>query len=106
MYKQNSTEEYLPPLRFSDDKKIQDGDSLVFFNYREDSIRQLASAFILKDFDHFPRTTFNDLYVATLSHYDDAFDVPVVFPAGQRGVADRQSVQRRRNGAAAAGGEL
>jgi 2,3-bisphosphoglycerate-independent phosphoglycerate mutase len=80
MYKQNSTEEYLPPLRFSDDKKIQDGDSLVFFNYREDSIRQLAASFILKDFDHFPRTTFANLYVATLSHYDDAFDVPVVFP--------------------------
>jgi len=80
MYKQGSTEEYLPPLRFSNDKKVQDGDSLVFFNYREDSIRQLASSFISKDFDHFPRTTFNNLYIATLSHYDDAFDVPVVFP--------------------------
>jgi 2,3-bisphosphoglycerate-independent phosphoglycerate mutase len=53
----------------------------VFFNYREDSIRQLASTFIKKDFAEFPTTKFNDLYVATFTHYDDAFDVPVAFPA-------------------------
>jgi 2,3-bisphosphoglycerate-independent phosphoglycerate mutase len=80
-YQQGSTEEYLPALRFADDKKVADGDALVFFNYREDGIRQLASSFITKDFNFFPRATFNDLYVATFTHYDDAFDVPVAFPA-------------------------
>jgi 2,3-bisphosphoglycerate-independent phosphoglycerate mutase len=80
-YKQGSTEEYLPALRFADDKKIQDGDALVFFNYREDSIRQLASAFITKDFDSFPTAKFERLYVATFTHYDDAFTAPVAFPA-------------------------
>ena len=40
-------------MRFADDKKMQDGDSLFFFNYREDSIRQLASSFIVKPFDKF-----------------------------------------------------
>ena len=53
----------------------------MFFNYREDSIRQLASAFITKDFDHFPVTPINNLYIATFTHYDDTFDVPVAFPA-------------------------
>lgn len=80
-YQQGSTEEYLPALRFAEDKKISDGDSLVFFNYREDSIRQLASSFITKGFDHFPTQAFNDLHIATFTHYDDAFDVPVAFPA-------------------------
>ncbi len=80
-YKQGTTEEYLPAIRFSEDKKIQDGDSLVFFNYREDSIRQIASAFIKKDFKEFMTVHFNDLYVATMTHYDDEFDVPVAFPA-------------------------
>jgi 2,3-bisphosphoglycerate-independent phosphoglycerate mutase len=79
-YKAGNTEEYLPSIRFADDKKIQDGDSVVFFNYREDSIRQIASAFIKKDFVHFAVAPFNDLYVATMTHYDDAFDVPVIFP--------------------------
>jgi 2,3-bisphosphoglycerate-independent phosphoglycerate mutase len=80
-YEQGSTEEYLPALRFAEDKKIQDGDALVFFDYREDSIRQLASAFITKGFDGFPTMPFKDLYIATFTHYDDAFDVPVAFPA-------------------------
>jgi 2,3-bisphosphoglycerate-independent phosphoglycerate mutase len=79
LYK-TSTEEYLPPIRFAEDKKIQDGDTIIFFNYREDSIRQIASAFIKKDFSHFPVTPLNDLYIATMTHYDDAFDVPVIFP--------------------------
>ena len=80
-YEQGSSEEYLPALRFSDEKKLQDGDALVFFNYREDSSRQLAASFITKGFNEFPTTTFNNLYVATFTHYDDMFDVPVAFPA-------------------------
>lgn len=78
-YAQGTDEEYLPAIRFSDDKKVKDGDALVFFNYREDSIRQLASAFITKNFDHFPTVPMTNLYVATFTHYDDAFDVPVAF---------------------------
>lgn len=79
-YKEGSTEEYLPGIRFAEEKNIKDGDSVIFFNYREDSIRQIASAFIKKDFNNFPITPFNDLYIATMTHYDDAFDVPVIFP--------------------------
>ncbi|MDR3582363.1 MAG: 2,3-bisphosphoglycerate-independent phosphoglycerate mutase [Candidatus Pacebacteria bacterium] len=84
-YKQGQTEEYLSPLRFSPKedtgKTIKDGDSLFFFNYREDSIQQLASAFILPDFDKFAVTHYKDLFVATMTHYNDAYDVPVAFPA-------------------------
>ena len=80
-YARGTTEEYLSPLRFDDAKKIEDGDSLLFFNYREDSIRQLASAFIVKPFDKFATLDFKNLYVATMSHYDDSFTVPVAFPA-------------------------
>lgn len=63
------------------DKKIADGDAVVFFNYREDSIRQIASAFIMKDFDKFPVLNFQNLYVATMTHYDDRFQVPVAYAA-------------------------
>jgi 2,3-bisphosphoglycerate-independent phosphoglycerate mutase len=86
-YKQNLTEEYLPPIRIgadaasADAKKVKDGDSLVFFNYREDSIRQLASSFIIQPFDKFPTLPFQDLFIATMSHYEDNFNVPVVYPA-------------------------
>jgi 2,3-bisphosphoglycerate-independent phosphoglycerate mutase len=85
-YAQGLTEEYLPPMRFgdatpTDEKKIKDGDALIFFNYREDSIREIAAAFISKDFDKFPILSFQNLFIATMSHYEDIFDVPVLFPA-------------------------
>ena len=80
-YAQGSTEEYLPPIRFDEQKMIRDGDALFFFNYREDSIRQLASSFIVKPFDKFPILEFKNLFVGTMSHYDDSFNVPVAFPA-------------------------
>jgi 2,3-bisphosphoglycerate-independent phosphoglycerate mutase len=104
-YKRGDTEEYLPAMRFASSPRrgevdpsagpkglsekpekttnrgISDDDALIFFNYREDSIRQIASAFILKDFDSFKRVPFQNLYVATFTHYDDRFDVPVAFKA-------------------------
>ena len=80
-YGRELTEEFLPPMRFGADKQIKDGEALVFFNYREDSIRQLAESFIIKDFDSFPVEKFNNFYVATFTHYEDKLDAPVVFDA-------------------------
>ncbi len=80
-FKKGLTEEYLPPLRFGDDKFIRENDAVIFFNYREDSIRQLAEAFIVRDFDKFPVKKFENLYIATMTHYRDDFDAPVAFAA-------------------------
>ncbi|MBU6500393.1 MAG: 2,3-bisphosphoglycerate-independent phosphoglycerate mutase [Patescibacteria group bacterium] len=79
VFSRDLSEEYLPPLRFGAGSEIKDGESLVFFNYREDSIRQTAEAFILKDFNEFPRENFQDLYIATFTHYEDKLTAPVVF---------------------------
>ncbi len=80
-FKKGLTEEYLPPMRFGDDVSIKDGESVIFFNYREDSIRQLAESFIVRGFDKFPSKKFQDLHIVTMSHYRDDFNVPVAFPA-------------------------
>ena len=79
-YKSGQTEEYLPPIRFNDGR-VQDGDSLFFFNYREDSIQQLASSFILPGFDKFAILPLKNIFVATMTHYRDDFNAPVAFPA-------------------------
>src|SRR3989338_3260218 len=53
-YASNNSEEFLPPLRVAPDKSIQENDAVIFFNFRDDSIRQLAESFIVKDFTQFP----------------------------------------------------
>ena len=80
-YAKGLNEEYLPPLRLQEDGGIKDNDALFIFNYREDSIRQIAESFIVKDFDKFVRKDFKNLFVATMTHYMDKFDCPVAFPS-------------------------
>lgn len=78
-FKQGLSEEYLPPMHFGEDRAVKDGDAVIFFNYREDSIRQLAESFILKDFNNFPAIKFQDLKVVTMTRYEEKLDVPVAF---------------------------
>lgn len=73
------SEEFLPALR-GKNAPLADGDALIFFNFREDSIRQLAEAFVAKEFSHFSRKELRDVFITTLTHYKDGFDVPVAFP--------------------------
>mgnify|MGYP001573982094 CR=1 FL=1 len=79
-YKQGTTEEFLPPVRFMKEGVVRDNESILFFNFREDSIRQLAEAFIVPSFDKFPTKKLTNVYIATMTHYEDRFTVPVAYP--------------------------
>jgi len=85
------SEEYLPPLRLTGPvrssassgaggRPIADGDAIIFFNFREDSIRQLFEAFTVPGFDKFPTAPLNDLSITTLTRYEETSTVPVAFP--------------------------
>jgi len=80
-YQKGLTEEYLQPIRFGENKKIEENDSVIFFNYREDGLRQLTEAFALSDFDKFPVKKFQNLYIATMTRYEEKLPLPVVFEA-------------------------
>lgn len=79
-YAKGLDEEFLAPIRILPDGGIKDGDALFFFNYREDSIRQIADSFVTKDFDSFKVQPFQNLFIGTMTHYMDKFKVPVAFP--------------------------
>jgi 2,3-bisphosphoglycerate-independent phosphoglycerate mutase len=80
-YAKNLSEEFLPALVIDKTKCIKDGDSVVFFNYREDSIREFAASFTDPAFDKFPTQKFSNLFVATMTKYEDRFAAAVAFPA-------------------------
>ncbi len=48
---------------------IKDNDALIFFNYREDSTRQLSQAFVEPSFDKFERKPLSNLYFCTMTRY-------------------------------------
>ena len=60
---------------------IEDGDSVIFMNYRSDRARQITRPFIEPDFDAFERKVVPRLGVfASLTEYKSDFDVPVAYP--------------------------
>ncbi|WP_275098823.1 2,3-bisphosphoglycerate-independent phosphoglycerate mutase [Sedimenticola hydrogenitrophicus] len=60
---------------------IEDGDAVLFMNYRSDRARQLTRSFIDPAFDGFVRARVPRLnsYVS-LTEYSKEFDIPVAFP--------------------------
>ena len=80
-YKQGKTDEFMPPLVFShpNEQRVQDDDTVLFFNFRADRARQLSRAFLLKDFDGFNREIWPRVHYVTLTQYDVTYPSPFIF---------------------------
>lgn len=83
-YSRDITDEYVEPSIItqadgSPVATIQDGDSVVFFNFREDRARQLTQAFVLPQFDKFNRKKIDTTF-ATMTEYEKDLPVLVAFP--------------------------
>ena len=84
-YARGETDEFVKPTVIHQPgqpaPRMQDGDAVVFMNFRSDRARQLTKAFLQPDFDGFERKYVPKLSLyCTLTHYSDEFDVPVAFP--------------------------
>ncbi|WP_430466699.1 2,3-bisphosphoglycerate-independent phosphoglycerate mutase [Winogradskyella ouciana] len=83
-YEENITDEFLKPLVISDDNKnpvakVEEGDVVIFFNFRTDRGRQLTQALSQEDFHEYNMHKLN-LHYVTLTNYDDNFEgINVVF---------------------------
>ncbi len=61
---------------------VEDGDVVIFMNYRSDRARQITRPFIEPDFDGFPRRVVPKLgSFVSLTEYNSEFDIPVAFPS-------------------------
>ncbi|MWV40544.1 2,3-bisphosphoglycerate-independent phosphoglycerate mutase [Natrialba sp. INN-245] len=85
-YDRGETDEFLEPTIVSDTPALEDGDSVVWFNFRSDRARQLTR--MLADIrsedwaDQF-ETNSPDIEVVTLTQYDETFDLPIAYPPTQ-----------------------
>jgi 2,3-bisphosphoglycerate-independent phosphoglycerate mutase len=87
-YEREVTDEFVKPIVVEGTPRISDGDAVVFFNFRADRGRQLTRAFTDPAFDGFERDPLRELYYATMTRYEESFEVPVAFgPKDVREVA-------------------
>ena len=81
-YDEGVTDEFVTPkiVSYEDGhgSRIENGDAVIFYNFRADRARQLTQALIDAEFDGFQRTLL-DLHLATISPYDASFNAPVAF---------------------------
>ncbi len=82
-YAKNITDEFIEPTVITENNQpialIQDKDSVIFFNFREDRARELAKAFVVPEFDGFERKLL-DLFFVTLTEYERDLPLHVAFP--------------------------
>ncbi len=79
-YARELDDEFIEPTAI-EPHPVKDGDALIFFNFREDSIRQIAEPFLNPKFDKFAVKPFPNLYVATMTAYDEKWGDHVAFPS-------------------------
>lgn len=62
--------------------KVENNDAVIFFNFRADRSRELTKAFVLDEFDGFPRSfAYQNLFFVTMTEYEKSLPVEVAFPA-------------------------
>jgi 2,3-bisphosphoglycerate-independent phosphoglycerate mutase len=83
-YRSGTTDEFLPPTRISPDGDpplpINDGDSVIFFNFRPDRARQLTHAMLDESWEHFPRSRRPRLaHFVTFTEYEKGLPAEVAY---------------------------
>jgi 2,3-bisphosphoglycerate-independent phosphoglycerate mutase len=84
-YARDESDEFVKATRIVPEGKqpvsVEDGDIVVFMNFRSDRARQITRPFIEPDFDGFERALTPRLgRFVSLTEYNSEFDIPVAFP--------------------------
>jgi len=84
-YARDESDEFVKPTRIVPEGvgpvRVEDGDVVVFMNFRSDRARQITRPFIEDDFQGFRREVMPRLgRFISLTEYNTEFDVPVAFP--------------------------
>lgn len=82
-YDSDITDEFIEPrlIDYGDgvSTRMEDGDAVLFFNFRADRARQISRALMLDDFNGFERPSRLALHYVTMTPYDKTFPFPIAF---------------------------
>jgi 2,3-bisphosphoglycerate-independent phosphoglycerate mutase len=78
-YKDQVFDEFIEPVVIDKTGLIEHGDTIIFYNFRVDRVRELLEAFCSFDFNGFRRNKITPLSIATMTEYDARYGLPVMF---------------------------
>ncbi len=84
-YANKVTDEFIEPTCIVNEDgepigRVNDGDGVVFFNFRGDRPREITRAFVDADFKGFGRAARPDIYYVCMTEYDATIPAPAAFP--------------------------
>ena len=79
-YARDESDEFVKATRIGEAVKVEDGDAVIFMNFRADRARELSRAFVETDFNEFPRARLPHLaaYIG-LTQYSAKIPAPAAF---------------------------
>lgn len=77
-YDADVTDEFVEPVAL-DARGVQNGDAVVFFNFRPDRARQITRALVDESFEGFARSRWPHVHFVCLTEYDPDIPAPVAF---------------------------
>ena len=79
-YARDESDEFVKATRIGEAVKVEDGDAVIFMNFRADRARELSRAFVEADFNEFPRARLPKLaaYIG-LTQYSAKIPAPAAF---------------------------
>ena len=84
-YEQDVNDEFVLPTVIVNSQglpvaTVEDGDSVIFFNFRADRAREITRALVDEEFPGFERPQRPRVHYVCLTEYDITIDAPVAFP--------------------------
>ncbi|MEF9897109.1 MAG: 2,3-bisphosphoglycerate-independent phosphoglycerate mutase [Pseudomonas sp.] len=82
-YARGESDEFVKATRIGEAVKVEDGDAVIFMNFRADRARELSRVFVEADFNEFPRARLPKLaaYIG-LTQYSAKIPAPAAFAPG------------------------
>lgn len=81
-YDSGVTDEFVKPVRIGDspeEHQVSPGDTLIFYNFRSDRMRQLTRLYLYHDVENVAHRFIEGLHVVTFTSYEDDYPAEVVF---------------------------
>jgi len=84
-YDTRVTDEFVLPTVIDDQEgkpvgRVQEGDSVIFYNFRSDRAREITRAFVDEEFPGFERPNRPKVHFVCMTQYDETIPAPVAFP--------------------------
>jgi len=79
-YQRDENDEFVAPTSIGNAVKLEDGDALLFMNFRADRAREITRPFVETDFDGFERKIAPVTHFVMTTEYAANISAPIAFP--------------------------